>query len=389
VAASALCAVKGGSRKGPGLDHRVVVRSCIMASSSSSGPKDAGTTKAPDADKWTFENERIIGNGSFGVVYQATVKGNGKEVAIKKVLQDKRFKNRELQIMKMLDHINVTTLHHYFYTEGEKADETYLNLVMDFVPGTVYSISRQYSKAKKQFPSLYMKLYTYQLCRSLAYIHSLGVCHRDIKPQNLLVHPETHMLKLCDFGSAKILVKGEPNVSYICSRYYRAPELIFGATDYTCCIDVWSAGCVLAELLLGVPLFPGESGVDQLVEIIKVLGTPTLDEIQSMNQNYTEYKFPQVKPHPWPKVFRPRTSQDAIDLVSQFLRYAPQTRLKPLEGCTLPFFDELRQEGLRLPNSGLQPPPLFDFKPQELFEHPQGIKQKLIPKWYTDQQGRS
>ena len=114
------------------------------------------------------------------------------------------------------------------------------------------------------------QLYTYQLCRSLAYIHSLGVCHRDIKPQNLLVHPETHLLKLCDFGSAKILVKGEPNVSYICSRYYRAPELIFGATDYTCCIDVWSVGCVLAELLLGVPLFPGESGVDQLVEIIKV-----------------------------------------------------------------------------------------------------------------------
>ena len=70
--------------------------------------------------------------------------------------------------------------------------------------------------------------------------------------------------------SAKILVKGEPNVSYICSRYYRAPELIFGATDYTCCIDVWSVGCVLAELLLGVPLFPGESGVDQLVEIIKL-----------------------------------------------------------------------------------------------------------------------
>lgn len=72
------------------------------------------------------------------------------------------------------------------------------------------------------------------------------------------------------FLSAKQLVRGEPNVSYICSRYYRAPELIFGATDYTANIDIWSAGCVLAELLLGQPIFPGDSGVDQLVEIIKV-----------------------------------------------------------------------------------------------------------------------
>lgn len=92
-----------------------------------------------------------------------------------------------------------------------------------------------------------------------------------------MVDPSCHILKLCDFGSAKRIIKGEVNVSYICSRYYRAPELIFGATDYTPAIDVWSCGCVIAELLLGQPLFPGESGVDQLVEIIKVLGTPTRD----------------------------------------------------------------------------------------------------------------
>lgn len=85
----------------------------------------------------------------------------------------------------------------------------------------------------------------------------------------------THVLKLCDFGSAKQLVTGEPNVSYICSRYYRAPELIFGNANYTPSIDVWSVGCVIAELMLGQPIFPGESGVDQLVEIIKILGTPS------------------------------------------------------------------------------------------------------------------
>jgi glycogen synthase kinase 3 beta len=163
---------------------------------------------------------------------------------------------------------------------------------MDYIPETVYRVMRHYVKMKQGVPKLLVKLYAYQMFRSLAYIHAMGICHRDIKPQNLLVDPSTHILKLCDFGSAKRLIKGEPNVSYICSRYYRAPELIFGCTDYTPAIDVWSVGCVIAELLLGQPLFPGESGVDQLVEIIKVLGTPTREQIQAMNPNYTEFKFP-------------------------------------------------------------------------------------------------
>ncbi|KAH9637626.1 hypothetical protein HF086_007340 [Spodoptera exigua] len=250
----------------------------------------------------SYADMKLIGNGSFGVVYQAKLCDTGELIAIKKVLQDKRFKNRELQIMRRLEHCNIVKLKYFFYSSGEKKDEVYLNLVLEYIPETVYKVARHYSKDEQTIPISFIKLYMYQLFRSLAYIHSLGICHRDIKPQNLLLDPKTGVLKLCDFGSAKHLVRGEPNVSYICSRYYRAPELIFGAIDYTTKIDVWSAGCVVAELLLGQPIFPGDSGVDQLVEIIKVLGTPTREQIREMNPNYTEFKFPQIKSHPWAKV---------------------------------------------------------------------------------------
>lgn len=326
----------------------------------------------------SYTDTKVIGNGSFGVVYQAKLCDTGEMVAIKKVLQDKRFKNRELQIMRRLEHCNIVKLKYFFYSSGDKKDEVYLNLVLEYIPETVYKVARHYSKSKQTIPISFIKLYMYQLFRSLAYIHSLGICHRDIKPQNLLLDPETGVLKLCDFGSAKHLVKGEPNVSYICSRYYRAPELIFGAIDYTTKIDVWSAGCVLAELLLGQPIFPGDSGVDQLVEIIKVLGTPTREQIREMNPNYTEFKFPQIKSHPWQKVFRARTPPEAIDLVSRLLEYTPSSRISPLQACAHTFFDELRETNTRLPN-GRELPPLFNFTEHELGIQPQ-LNSVLLPR---------
>ncbi|KAK6153072.1 hypothetical protein DH2020_012713 [Rehmannia glutinosa] len=293
----------------------------------------------------SYMAERIVGQGSFGIVFQAKCLETGETVAIKKVLQDKRYKNRELQTMRLLDHPNVVSLKHCFFSTTDK-DELYLNLVLEYVPETVYRVARHYSKANQRMPMIYVKLYTYQIFRALAYIHGIGVCHRDIKPQNLLVNPHTHQLKLCDFGSAKVLVKGEPNISYICSRYYRAPELIFGATEYTSAIDIWSVGCVLAELLLGQPLFPGESGVDQLVEIIKI--------------------------------FHKRTPPEAVDLVSRLLQYSPNLRYSALEACVHPFFNELRDPNARLPN-GRPLPPLFNFKPPELKGASLELLSKLIP----------
>eukprot|EP00249_Psilotum_nudum_P011776 c23375_g1_i2 orf=1304-2752(+) len=326
----------------------------------------------------SYMAERVVGTGSFGVVFQGKCLETSEIVAIKKVLQDKRYKNRELQIMRLLDHPNVVSFKHCFYSSTDK-DEVYLNLVLEYVPETVYRIAKHYNRMNQRIPLIFVRLYTYQICRALAYIHgAMGVCHRDIKPQNLLVNPHTHQLKLCDFGSAKKLVKGEANISYICSRYYRAPELIFGAAEYTTAIDIWSMGCVLAELMLGQPIFPGESGVDQLVEIIKVLGTPTREEIKCMNPNYTDFKFPQIKAHPWHKIFHKRMPPEAVDLVSRLLQYSPNLRFTALEACIHPFFDELRDPNTRLPNS--RPlPPLFNFRPQELKGATPEMIQKLIP----------
>lgn len=221
------------------------------------------------------------------------------------------------------------------------------------------------SRAKLPKHMTHVRVYVYQILRSLAYIHSLGICHRDIKPQNLLVDPETHILKLCDFGSAKKLVHDEPNVSYICSRFYRAPELIFGSVNYTTSIDVWSTGCVMAELMLGKPLFAGDDNVCQLFEIIKILGTPTEAQILKMNPNYKKFDFSLIPQTPWADVFPTKLPSVALDLLGKMLTYDPSERITPLEALAHPFFDRLRNPETLLPN-GKPLPTLQNFTPEEI-----------------------
>ena len=133
---------------------------------------------------------------------------------------------------------------------GRKRDETYLHLVMDFLPDTIRSVALQFQKERQRFPIDHVRVYLFQTLKALEYVHNKRICHRDLKPDNLLTDPSRLKLKLIDFGCAKVLVKGQPNVSYICSRYYRAPELMFGATEYSVGVDVWSVGTILMELMI-------------------------------------------------------------------------------------------------------------------------------------------
>lgn len=229
-------------------------------------------------------------------------------------------------------------------------------------------------------PFILIKVFMYQLFRSLAYLHSFGICHRNVKLENLLVNPESGVLKLCDFGSVKpkSLIGRQPNISYMYSKNnYLAPELILGSEVYTTKIDMWSAGCVLAELLLGKPIFSGECGVDCLVEAVKICGTPSLEEIREMNPKFsTVIHWPQIKPRPWQRVFH-SVDKEAIDLISRLIVYAPSARISPLEACAQPFFDQLRDPNTRLPN-GRTLPSLFNFTQYELCIRP-SLKQFLLP----------
>merc|ERR1719401_1656528 len=194
---------------------------------------------------------------------------------------------------------------------------------------------KRYGKQKQMMPRIFVQLYSYQTCRALAHLRASCVVHRDIKPQNLLVDASRgHLLKLCDFGSAARLGQGRASlVAYICSRYYRAPELIFGATQYTMAVDLWSLGCVLGEMLRGRPLFPGENGVDQLVEIVKVLGAPSRRHVLAMNPQYFNFSFPAIAPCSWSTIFRKDVGSEFTSLLAAFLQYDPEARIWPLEAC--------------------------------------------------------
>jgi len=228
------------------------------------------------------------------------------------------------------------------------------------------------------FPDALGKIYAYQMFRSLAYIHGLGICHRDIKPQNVLVDTNIHKVVICDFGSAKKLQPGETSVAYICSRYYRAPELILGEEQYNTAIDIWSVGCVVAEMFLGEPIFPGNSSKDQLLKIMQILGTPTTQEVTEMCKK-SKAKLPQIQGSGLKKKFRSGTNPLVIDLLQKVFAYSPKKRLKPLEILQHPYFDDLRAQRLTINGKGITD--LFNFNQVELSTNPELIS-KLVPKWY-------
>jgi serine/threonine protein kinase len=191
----------------------------------------------------------------------------------------KEFANREVKLLQMFTknpHRNVLQMR-YSYTQGN-----FEFIVLELMPGSLADLLAACPRGRRLNRADLMQ-YVAQLAAALMHIHSFSVAHRDLKPANVLVDPHTKLIKLADFGSAKQLVEGKPNVTYITSRFYRAPETLLDNERYTTKIDIWAYGCIVGELVAGAPLFRGESTVDQLMAVMRKLGQPCIPELLEIN----------------------------------------------------------------------------------------------------------
>nr|QOY46749.1 cyclin-dependent kinase 2 [Ambystoma andersoni] len=222
-----------------------------------------------------FQKVEKIGEGTYGVVYKARNKSTGETVALKKIRLDTETEGvpstaiREISLLKELNHPNIVKLLDVIHTENK------LYLVFEFLHQDLKKFMDGSSISGIPLPLI--KSYLFQLLQGLAFCHSHRVLHRDLKPQNLLINAEG-AIKLADFGLARAF--GVPVRTYtheVVTLWYRAPEILLGCKYYSTAVDIWSLGCIFAEMITRRALFPGDSEIDQLFRIFRTLGTP--DEV--------------------------------------------------------------------------------------------------------------
>ncbi|XP_075589974.1 uncharacterized protein LOC124497731 [Dermatophagoides farinae] len=215
-----------------------------------------------------YEKIAKIGEGSYGIVFKCRNRDNGQLVAIKKYVETeddpliKKIAMREIKMLKQLKHPNLINLIEVFRRKRK------LHLVFEYCELTVLDILEKYPRG---VPEAMIKRIMWQTINAVNFCHKHNCIHRDVKPENILLTREC-VVKLCDFGFARTLIPGENYTDYVATRWYRAPELLVGDTNYGPAVDVWAIGCVAAELMRGEALWPGKSDVDQLYLIRKTLG---------------------------------------------------------------------------------------------------------------------
>uniref|UniRef100_A0A673XML3 mitogen-activated protein kinase n=1 Tax=Salmo trutta TaxID=8032 RepID=A0A673XML3_SALTR len=296
-----------------------------------------------DVNKTTWEvpeqyrELKQVGTGAYGTVCSAVNFRTGTKVAIKKLhrpFQSELFAKRayrELRLLKHMKHENVIGLVDVFTADLSLDRFHDFYLVMPFMGTDLGKLMKlqNLSEDKVQF-------LVYQMLKGLK------VSYIDLKPGNLAVNQECE-LKILDFGLAR--QADSEMTGYVVTRWYRAPEVILSWMHYTQTVDIWSVGCIMAEMLSGKPLFKGNDHLDQLTEIMKITGTPTQDfitKLQSQDaKNYVK-SLPKVQKKDLQELFS-KVNPQAVTVIECMLLLDPESRVTAAEALALPYFSEFRE----------------------------------------------
>ncbi|ELU10754.1 hypothetical protein CAPTEDRAFT_1572 [Capitella teleta] len=281
-----------------------------------------------------YEIKKRLGKGAYGIVWKAVDKKTGEVVALKKIFD--AFRNqtdaqrtfREIMFLQEFgDHPNIVKLHNVMKAENDKD----IYLVFEFMDTDLHNVIKRGNILK----DVHKRYIMYQLCKSIKYMHSGNVIHRDQKPSNVLLDGEC-FVKICDFGLARSLTQivvddqGDPNLTeYVATRWYRAPEILLASHKYTKGVDMWSLGCILGEMILGKPLFPGSSTLNQIERIMSSIDLPSKADIESIQSPYGASVLERACKHPRKELndLLGDAPADAVDLIRKLLHFNPDKRL--------------------------------------------------------------
>uniref|UniRef100_A0A3Q3JK65 Protein kinase domain-containing protein n=1 Tax=Monopterus albus TaxID=43700 RepID=A0A3Q3JK65_MONAL len=280
-----------------------------------------------------------IGEGTFSEVVKTQSLKDGKFYACKTMKQtinsvEQANNLREVQAMKRLSpHANIIQLHELIFDK----ETGIVSLICELMEMNIYEFIQG---RQTPLPDHTVKHYMYQLCKSLEHMHSCGIFHRDVKPENILIKQD--VLKLGDFGSCRSVYSKPPHTEYISTRWYRAPECLLTDGYYSLKMDIWSAGCVFFEIMSLNPLFPGTNELDQVAKIHDVLGTPDQSLLQKFKQSRAmHFNFLPKKGSGISRLI-PNCSAPALSLLYQMLAYDPDERITAETALRHTYFREIR-----------------------------------------------
>ena len=268
-----------------------------------------------------YEVIELIGKGTFGSVFKVRDKKNKENIyyAMKHIVINPSHRTREIAMLTFLNHPNIISSKDNFIINNSQY------IILEYMTCSLYDLIKNY-----YLDIMLKKYYIKQLLEGLKEMHSHNIAHRDLKPENILINEEKQILKIGDLGAAKQINSDEKNTAYICSRYYRAPECLFGSRYYTISMDMWSFGCIVYELITKKVLFNGNNTKDHIDKVIKIRGIPTEEECKYMKVEKVIIVSDVEETDTFQKNIS-RLDKNLVDFLSKCLDYNPEKRMSAEE----------------------------------------------------------